>query len=1092
MKQKGRFPHRFAFSLLPLPRGRAFRCDFPSMSDTISTQAPPMPKPRTRHKLLLNQPSRVSVSANNVPDENQCDRRGRPDCDATGAPPASVGEDLKSAVIPDGSGSNCPTDEIKDRTSLINGTDDQAGCAAPSQPTLEESCDQSSSSSCQDASFAVWDLLENTAAGTQSHTNFADLSHGLPDPCSSSPPLSPTENLDSILKNLADWATEPADDSSADDESQDPLPVQKLLDKASESSTTNTSVPQVSAETVRTVSDKLPPQPRKELSVLQTKPVKQRLPRVATIRVSRKKQSAISGGGPHSGEGSFGENVVSRSSWLDVWQGRRHHVLWATLDGQIMCLWKKRTDRFTEVVFHVSSITDVRVQEQGRFCIYFQKKRIEFMAHSQVVQDGWVSSLLAARGQEPPAPPEHQGPLSMKEPRSKVYAALCGHNLWIYHNKEDFGFGVGMTCVSMNVASVKPTGRHSFSLITPYKTFNFSTDSSKDLNVWQDSLTQGIRSALSCSEVARRLWVNPANKVCADCGEANPEWASVNLLVVICDACAGQHRSLGINVSKVRSLKLDSKVWTNPLIQLFMQYGNKAANDVWGYSVPATEQIQPDSSPNQRAAFTKAKYCRGRYKRPHPLASSLKLMNQRLCEVVRGPDVAETLSLLASGARVQCQSGDPDSPSPIALAENAKQALQTELLRHNEYTEIPTFSKRLCKQSRSMDLCSSEEELHGKLEDDRFLFSQENDSAACDVMDLKEVVSVFDCSSGPTNEFEVLTLTDKLLCSADTRQDLLLHLMHILKVILPGTFSNEDLQGVQAVSRVLLRDGASPQHSEAWVALRHDEVLVFHTEDGAMDRLRLTADRPHKLNASENTIEVVTASRTLTLQFEMDSPCQCWDVLLKVALLSKEKAHRRSLYQLPASAMGSVPPAMERCISHITLHGLKVEGIYRRCGMVTKINQLVEALNHSPRETRLDTDELSVLDVAGALKQFVRQKVVLIPDSNMEHWVKASAVAEEAQRLQVYRKLLDQLPPDSRISLSALCGHLYIVQMYSQENRMTAHNLAVVFVPTLFQEFSMSADMVRVTRELILHYTLLFQRENHNGAKEEDVIVTVL
>ncbi|XP_023656384.2 arf-GAP with Rho-GAP domain, ANK repeat and PH domain-containing protein 1 [Paramormyrops kingsleyae] len=1059
------------------------------MSDTISTQAPPVPKPRIRHKLLLNQPPPDSVSANNVPDENQSDRQGSPDCGAAG-PPASVGEDLKSAVIPGGSGSNCPTDETKDRTGLINGTDDQATCAASSQPTLEESCDQSSSSSRQDADLAVWDLPENSAAGTKAQADFAEPSHGCLDPCSATPPLSPTEKLDSILKSLADWATEPADDSSAEDESQDPPPVPKLQD---ESSTTNNSVPQVPGEMVHTVSEELPPQPRKEFLVLQTKPAKQRLPRVATIRVSRKKQSAVSSGGPHSGEGSSGENVVSRSSWLDVWQGRRHHVLWATLDGQIMCLWKKRTDKFTEVVFHVSSITNVRVQEQGRFCIYFQKKHIEFMAHSRVVQDGWVSSLLAARGQDFPAPPEQQGPLSMKEPRGKVYAALCGHNLWIYHSKEDFGSGVGMTCVSMNVASVKPTGRHSFCLITPYRTFNFSADSSKDLNVWLDSLMQGIRSALSCSEVARRLWVNPANKVCADCGAASPEWASVNLLVVICDACAGQHRSLGINVSKVRSLKMDSKVWTNPLIQLFMQYGNKAANDVWGYSVPAAEQIQPDSSPNQRAAFTKAKYCRGRYKRPHPLASSLKLLNQRLCEVVRGPDVPETLSLLASGARVQCQSCDPKFPSPISLAENAGQALQTELLRHNEFTEIPTFSKKLCKQSRSMDLASSgEEELHGKLEDDRFLFSQENDSAACDVMDLKEVVSVFDCSSGPTNEFEVLTLTDKLLCSADTRQDLLSHLTHILKVILPGTVSDEDLQGVQAVSRVLVRDGTSPQHSEAWVALRYDELLVYHNKDGAMDRLQLTADRPHKLNASENTIEVATAKRTLTLQFEMDSPCQCWDVLLKVALLGKEKTHRRSLYQLPASAVGSMPPAMERCISHITVHGLKVEGIYRRCGMVTKITQLVEALSRSPKETRLDTDELSVLDVAGALKQFVRQKVVLIPGSNMEHWVKASAVAEEAQRLQVYRKLLDQLPPDNRISLSALCGHLYIVQLYSQENRMTAHNLAVVFVPTLFQEFSMSADMVRVTRELILHYTLLFQRENNDPTKEEDIIVTVL
>lgn len=76
--------------------------------------------------------------------------------------------------------------------------------------------------------------------------------------------------------------------------------------------------------------------------------------------------------------------------------------------------------------------------------------------------------------------------------------------------------------------------------------------------------------------------------------------------------------------------------------------------------------------------------------------------------------------------------------------------------------------------------------------------------------------------------------------------------------------------------------------------------------------------------------------------------------------------------------------------SVVCLPGLKVEGIYRRCGMVTKITQLVEALSQAPKETWLNTDELSVLDVAGALKQFVRQKVVLIPDSNIEHWVKAS------------------------------------------------------------------------------------------------------
>lgn len=48
------------------------------------------------------------------------------------------------------------------------------------------------------------------------------------------------------------------------------------------------------------------------------------------------------------------------------------------------------------------------------------------------------------------------------------------------------------------------------------------------------------------------------NKICADCGEPWPEWASVNLGVTICIECAGCHRSLGAHVSKVKSLTLDN------------------------------------------------------------------------------------------------------------------------------------------------------------------------------------------------------------------------------------------------------------------------------------------------------------------------------------------------------------------------------------------------------------------------------------------------------------------------------------------------------------------------------------------------------
>ncbi|XP_018598568.1 arf-GAP with Rho-GAP domain, ANK repeat and PH domain-containing protein 1 isoform X1 [Scleropages formosus] len=1066
------------------------RCDSLRMSGPTDTVQVPIPKPRQRQRLVSHtQSSSERAMVNNAPDsqltENHPEPQGSHKLVKPGAPPAFEGEGDTSALISNGSSDglqNSPAFEAKDTARLINNRNDKPVSVLSKPPGSDGS---SSLPPHQNTSLPLSAQRDRLTSSNQNQldTNDFRLETDRPIATSGSPPL---ESLGTILKDLADWATDPGYDSSTEEEIAE-LPSRSAVSE--KPCNTNDS-----GNKVHVLSNIQPSELRKENSALQTRPLRQMAPRVATIRVSRRKQTPSgSSVGSQAGE----VNVVSRSSWLDVWQGRKHHVLWVTLDGQMMSLWKKRTDKFTEVVFHVSSITSIQKQDRAHFSIYFNKKRIEFMADTPMAQESWIESLHACRGQVPPAPAEQHGPLQMKDPRSKVYVAICGHSLWIHRSKEDFSLGVGMNIVSMDMATVKQTGRHSFSLITPYRTFNFTADSSKDLLMWQESLMRVIRSALSCSEVAQRLWSSPWNKVCADCGSPNPEWASINLVVLICEACAGQHRSVGINVSKVRSLKMDSKVWTNPLIQLFVLYGNKVANSVWGHNMPIAEQILPDASPNQRNAFIKAKYCKGLYRRPHPLAFSQKRLNQRLCEVVCSPDVSETMMLVWSGAQILCHTEDPQLTSPILLAEQASQALQVEFLKHNEFIEVPRCiqkkpSKRLVSQNSATtdpnSAAAGQEELHGKLEEDRFLFSQENDSAACDVLDLREVTSIFDCSSGPKNEFEMLTLADKLICSSDTRDGLLAHLTHILKVVLPGSVSDEDLQGVHAVSRVWLREGEDLRHTEVWVALRNNEILIYPIEGGNQDKMLLTPDMCSNMDATENTIEVVTATRTICLQFEQEEPCQCWGVLMKVALPPEEKPSKEPRYQLPSFITGRVPPGLERCISHITQYGLKVEGIYRRCGMAVKVSELVEILSSSPSKAQLVPHEMGVLDVAGALKQFIRQKLDLIPASHMGNWVQAAGQAEEAQRLKAYRTLLNQLPPDNRITLSAVFGHLYIVQLYSQQNKMTAQNLAIVFVPNIFQQFAMNTDMVRLTRELIVNYTAVFQEENNDGTREEEML----
>lgn len=41
------------------------------------------------------------------------------------------------------------------------------------------------------------------------------------------------------------------------------------------------------------------------------------------------------------------------------------------------------------------------------------------------------------------------------------------------------------------------------------------------------------------------------NDTCAECGAPEPDWASLNLGILLCIECSGVHRNLGVHISKV-------------------------------------------------------------------------------------------------------------------------------------------------------------------------------------------------------------------------------------------------------------------------------------------------------------------------------------------------------------------------------------------------------------------------------------------------------------------------------------------------------------------------------------------------------------
>lgn len=105
----------------------------------------------------------------------------------------------------------------------------------------------------------------------------------------------------------------------------------------------------------------------------------------------------------------------------------------------------------------------------------------------------------------------------------------------------------------------------------------------------------------------------PGNERCADCSTplgTVSKWASINLGIFICQQCAGFHRGLGVHISKVRSVSLDT--WSREQVQFMATVGNAAANRYWeaGLAQQGQQREKPTgcSDLQRLGAFIRRKY----------------------------------------------------------------------------------------------------------------------------------------------------------------------------------------------------------------------------------------------------------------------------------------------------------------------------------------------------------------------------------------------------------------------------------------------------------------------------------------------------
>ncbi|UMM17461.1 hypothetical protein L5515_013997 [Caenorhabditis briggsae] len=179
---------------------------------------------------------------------------------------------------------------------------------------------------------------------------------------------------------------------------------------------------------------------------------------------------------------------------------------------------------------------------------------------------------------------------------------------------------------------------------------------------------------------------------------------------------------------------------------------------------------------------------------------------------------------------------------------------------------------------------------------------------------------------------------------------------------------------------------------------------------------------------------------------------------------SKLVDRRTSIFGVPLKGLlehqnRHIPLIIEKSIDQLQRRGLRAKGIYRTCGVKSKIEEICNSFERSSSDEEICLENENPMNLASVVKLYLRKlPEPLLTYELYDDFVKlgteccsaqASGSNCEEEKVEKLRQLVRKLPVHNYETLKFIMLHLNRVSWFHEVNLMGAANLSTVIAPSL-------------------------------------------